>query len=89
MRLPNRRPFLEPMTYLKHRWLEVLAVAAGAVDSAARAGLIPPDETRVYVGQVAIERTWLETVDWPSLTSSRGAIAVLEAATAPRLDLAA
>jgi hypothetical protein len=51
--------------------------------------LIPPDETRVYVGRVAIERTWLETVDWRSLTSSRGAVAVLEATRAPRLDLAA
>ena len=77
------------MTYLKLRWLEVLAAAAGAVDSAARAGLIPPDETRVYVGRIAIERTWLETVDW-RVTSSRGAVAVLEAGTAaPRLDLAA
>ena len=70
------------MTNLKNRWLEVLAAAAAAVDSAARAGLIRAEESRVHHGRVAIERTWLETVDWPSLTSSRGAIAVLEAATA-------
>ena len=78
------------MTDLKHRWLEVLAAAAAAVDSAARAGLIPAEASRLHSGRVAIERKWLETVDWCALTNSRGTLAVLEAhVDAPRLDVAA
>jgi hypothetical protein len=52
------------MTALKHRWLEVLAASTAAVDSAVRARLIGGDESRVHSRRVAIERTWLETVDW-------------------------
>jgi hypothetical protein len=52
------------MTRLKHRWLEVLAASAAAVDSAVRARLIGNDEGRVHSTRVAIERTWLESVDW-------------------------
>lgn len=89
MRSPDRRSFLEPMSDLEHRWLEVLAAAAGALDSAARAGLIAAEESRVHSGRIAFERTWLETVDWRSLRSSPGTVTVLEAATvASRLDLA-
>ena len=89
MRSPDRRSFLEPMSDLEHRWLEVLAAAAGALDSAARAGLIAAEESRVHLGRIAFERAWLETVDWRSLRSSPGTVAVLEAATvASRLDLA-
>jgi len=86
---PDRRSFLELMTNLKNRWLEVLAAAAAAVDSAARAGLIRAEESRVHHGRVAIERTWVETVDWCALMQSQRTIAVLEApALAPRLDVA-
>jgi hypothetical protein len=52
------------MTRLKHRWLEVLAASAAAVDSAARARLIGSDESKVHSARVALERTWLESVDW-------------------------
>jgi hypothetical protein len=52
------------MTRLKHRWLEVLAASAAAVDSAVRAQLIGSDESRVHSTKFAIERTWLESVDW-------------------------
>jgi len=77
------------MTDLKRRWLEVLAAAAAAVDSAARAGLLPAEESRVHIGRVASDRTWLETVDWCALTTSRGTVAVLEApAVAPQLEVA-
>jgi hypothetical protein len=55
------------MTRLKHRWLEVLAASAAAVDSAARARLIGSDESRAHSRRVAVERTWLETVDWRSV----------------------
>jgi hypothetical protein len=86
---PDQRSFLELMTNLKNRWLEVLAAAAAAVDSAARAGLIRAEESRVQHGRVAIERTWLETVDWCALMQSQKTIAVLEtSAVAPRLDVA-
>jgi hypothetical protein len=89
MRSPDRRSFLEPMSDLQHRWLEVLAAAAGALDSAARAGLIAAEECRIHSGRIAFERMWLETVDWPSLKSPPGTVAVLEAAkAASRLDLA-
>jgi hypothetical protein len=89
MRSPDRRSFLEPMSDLEHRWLEVLAAAAGALDSASRAGLIAAEESRVHSGRIAFERTWLETVDWRSLRSSPGTVTVLEAATvSSRLDLA-
>ena len=77
------------MTDLKHRWLEVLAAAAAALDSAAGAGLIQVEASRVYSRRLAIERAWLETVDWCALESSRGTVAVLEAPTvARRIDLA-
>jgi hypothetical protein len=86
---PDQRSFLELMTNLKNRWLEVLAAAAAAVDSAARAGLIRAEESRLQHGRVAIERTWLETVDWCALMQSQKTIAVLETpAVAPRLDVA-
>jgi hypothetical protein len=67
MPIPRRRSFLERMTNLKHRWLEVLAAAASALDSAARARLIANEESRAHSRRVAIERTWLETVDWRAL----------------------
>jgi hypothetical protein len=77
------------MSDLEDRWLEVLAATAGALDSAARAGLIAAEESRVHFGRIAFERTWLETVDWRSLGSSPGTVTVLEAATvASQLDLA-
>jgi len=86
---PDRRSFLGQMTDLKSRWLQALAAAAAAVDSAARAGLIPAETSRVHSGRVAIERTWLETVDWCALTGSGGTVAVLDAPlVAPRLDVA-
>jgi hypothetical protein len=51
--------------------------------------LIAAEESRVHLGRIAFERTWLETVDWRSLRSSPGTVTVLEAATvASRLDLA-
>jgi hypothetical protein len=56
------------MTHLKHRWLEVLAAAAAALDSAGRARLIANDESRVHSRRIAIERMWLETVDWRALS---------------------
>jgi hypothetical protein len=67
MTIPHRRCFLEPMTHLKHRWLDVLAAAAAALDSAGRARLIASEESRAHSRRVAIERTWLETVDWRAL----------------------
>jgi hypothetical protein len=67
MAIRRRRFFLDPMTHLKHRWLEVLAAAASALDSAERARLIANEECRAHSRRVAIERTWLETVDWRAL----------------------
>jgi hypothetical protein len=55
------------MTHLKHRWLEVLAAAAVALDSAGRARLIAKEESRAHSRRVAIERRWLDTVDWRAL----------------------
>jgi hypothetical protein len=71
MSIPGRRSFLDPMAHLKHRWLEVLAVAAAAVDSAAQARLIESDESRAHSRTVATERMWLETVDWAAVAGSR------------------
>jgi hypothetical protein len=68
MPIPGRGFFLEPMTHLKHRWLEVLAAAAAALDSASRARLIANDESRTHSRRIAIERMWLETVDWRALS---------------------
>jgi hypothetical protein len=62
------------MTHLKYRWLEALAVAAAAVDSATQARLIESDESQAHRGTVATERIWLETVDWGALARSRGSI---------------
>jgi len=53
------------MTHLKHRWLEALAVATAAVDSATQARLIESDESQAHRNTVATERIWLQTVDWP------------------------
>jgi hypothetical protein len=76
------------MTPLKHRWLEVLAAAAAAVDSAGRARLIANESRRAHSRRVATERTWLETVDWRALPDARGTVAVLEGASASaRLEL--
>ena len=68
MPILRRGSFLEPMTHLKHRWLNVLAAAAAALDSAGRARLIANDESRAYSRRIAIERMWLETVDWRALS---------------------
>ena len=67
MPIRRRGSFLEPMTHLKYRWLEVLAAAAAALDSAGRARLIANDESRAHSRRIAIERMWLETVDWRAL----------------------
>jgi hypothetical protein len=56
--------FASVMTDLKQHWLEALAVAAAAIASASRAGLIDAKESQAHNGVVATERAWLNSVDW-------------------------
>jgi hypothetical protein len=55
------------MTELKQHWLHALTTAAGAVDAAAAAHALPADEGRAHRKHLTVERTWVETMDWPSL----------------------
>jgi hypothetical protein len=55
---------LQLMRDLKQRWLEVLAASAAAVDAVSRAHVLPADESRVRVRQLASERTWVQALNW-------------------------
>ena len=73
MRLSAARALLTAMNELEQQWAYALEAAAHALEAASRARALPPDELGARRQRLAVERTWLATVDWPRLGESGGA----------------
>jgi hypothetical protein len=67
MDLIAARALLRAMNEWKQQWVRALEVASGALEAVARARALPPDELGARRGRLALERSWLATVDWPRL----------------------
>jgi hypothetical protein len=93
MRPSAARALLTAMNELEQQWARAIEVATDALEAIARAQALPPEEIRARRQRLALELTWLATVDWPRFGSSRGTtVTALEAPSEvvrPRLRSAA
>jgi len=72
------------MTELEQQWVRALEVTSAALEAAVRAHTLPPDEIGARRRRLAVESTWLATVDWLGIGESDGAsVTVLETPSSP------
>lgn len=64
------------MNELEQGWIFAIEVATDALAAGAGARTLPPNELALRRRRLAIERSWVETVDWPSFESLGATAAV-------------
>jgi hypothetical protein len=66
------------MHELKQRWIHALDVAADALEAAARGHALPVEEGLARRNRLAVERAWVERVEWPTIDHRRATVTLLE-----------
>lgn len=69
---------LMPMYELKQRWIHALDVVADALEVAACAHALPVEEVLARRDRLAVERTWVERVEWPAVDSRQATVTLLK-----------
>jgi hypothetical protein len=78
MPLRSGARLLMAMHELKQRWIQALDVVANALEAAARVHALPLAEVRERLDRLAVERAWVERVEWPTIDQRQATVTVLE-----------
>jgi hypothetical protein len=78
MSLRSGARLLMHMHELEQRWIHALDVAADALEAAARAHALPMEEVLARRDRLAVERAWVERVEWPAVDQRRATVTLLE-----------
>jgi hypothetical protein len=66
------------MHELKQRWIHALDVVGDALEAAARGHALPVEEVLVRRDRLAVERAWVERVEWPAVDQRQATVTLLE-----------